>query len=1269
LNSFILKQKKAVTIKMYSVNRIILIFIFLLSSTALFANTIIVSTTDDSGAGSLRDAFDTATDSDTIFIDVKGVLSLSSTISIIGKSNLTVIGPYPKHFSIQVAGSWTGSLITISNSTNISFRGVGFTGGTGTNRFVLINDSSSDILFSECLFEGGDFSGAGFSGGAVGISNSSAKFIACSFIDNTGLTGGAVAIVSTEDVSFTNCTFSGNESTGAGGAIDINSSGNYSFFHCSFYNNNGGSSPEVMRASAASNVTLENNAFGNNGTGQQFDLNGGVTNYGGNRGKTNYALEFLTLPLLGSDIFTTGLTLGIRGNILEDGFGLKYWPIVDGGSDLINVKTPNVRTPAKDCRRAPRSLLGPSAVLAYPDAGAVEFTHLRVTNNLEDAGTPNSLLWAFTAAVRKDNVHYVEFDIPTPLELSLDNTITITDKAYIVDGFSQPLSAIPGPALVGSSELTPANLPISLNNTGALTDAFQIDPGTDNSIIQGIRIQGYTEAGIANLSSNIGIFGNEIGLTALNVENGNESTGILTESGNNVQIGGIEHAMRNIISGNGLGLGGEQANISVKSGRNVNIHGNIVGVNNLGTDVITSGSHAQYGILINSDGNNIGAAVLRGGNIIGDNEFGIYLDNADSTAIYSNKIGVAEDGTTAIDNFDSGILLKGSNVTKIGGTSPLKANIISKNGTGINIGGYGGESNKNSILGNSIYDNNMQGIDLLGDGLVLPNDTLLVPLSQNSEIDFPQLIESITCAASNTRTTYQLNLPVGSNCRVEFFSISTPDLTNGEGETLIGFHEVMCTEIPQIFEFDHGYEIPEGTIISATVTRFNSGNTSEFSNNLSVAYEGDASFTMDDFCPDSLGIAVVLGDPTVFYSFTSPFPVDGAELDSLTGVLTGGIQGTTYELLRNVDVCANNDTVSVTVIDLDPSFTFDDFCPGTIGTPSAIATPGGVFSFQDIPIDGATINASTGEITGGVEGNSYHVVYDLEQCAFKDTVTVSVIATDESFTLDDFCAETSDAAVTATPGGTFYFGPDLADGATINAATGVIDNAIEGTDYTVVYEVGVCSEVDSVIVNVIETDESFTFSDFCPGTDGTPVITGDAGGTFSFLAPAPVDGASINTTTGIVSDGVEGNSYTIIYTVGVCNDKDTATALVTPTDESFDFEDFCPALSGFPSAIATSGGTFSFAPDLLDGAALNATTGELTGGIEGTSYAIEYTVGACSEVDTVTVTVIETDESFTLDDFCAETSDAAVTATPGGTFYFGTRFSGWSNHQCRNRCH
>jgi hypothetical protein len=90
-------------------------------------------------------------------------------------------------------------------------------------------------------------------------------------------------------------------------------------------------------------------------------------------------------------------------------------------------------------------------------------------------------------------------------------------------------------------------------------------------------------------------------------------------------------------------------------------------------------------------------------------------------------------------------------------------------------------------------------------------------------------------------------------------------------------------------------------------------------------------------------------------------------------------------------------------------------------------------------------------------------------------------------------------------------------------------------------------------------NSSFTFTASCGG--GASVVTGDAGGVFSWNPSDPGDGAVLNTTTGVVSTGVAGTTYTIDYTV--CGSV-TTHSVVAPAGD-------CWTLNGNSSYITVAG--------------------------------------------------------------------------------------------------
>ena len=298
-------------------------------------------------------------------MNVRGTISLNSPIVFDNFDALTVIGAFPKHTIISSSGSWSGSFFQLVSCEDIIIRGIGFAGGTGTSRHLSVSNSPNEILFERCLFEDNTTTQ---DGGVGEISNSEVKFSKCSFIGNTANNGGALIIKSSSECKIENCTFSNNVAIGNSGAIKIESSSDVDLLFNTIIHNSAGAAPQAIQSNSGTTVTFENNAIGYNGVGNQLLFGGAKTTLGGNRIRLNNIGEVLTFIPIFSDMTGTTVDFGLRTTILTDGFGLKYWPIISGSSDLINPKATSVATPSFDCRNAPRSLKG-SGILAYADAG------------------------------------------------------------------------------------------------------------------------------------------------------------------------------------------------------------------------------------------------------------------------------------------------------------------------------------------------------------------------------------------------------------------------------------------------------------------------------------------------------------------------------------------------------------------------------------------------------------------------------------------------------------------------------------------------------------------------------------------------------------------------------------------------------------------------------------------------------------------------------------------------------------------------------------
>ena len=336
------------------------------------ANIIVVTNTDDSGPGSLRDALAAAVDGD--IIDATGI---SGTI-------LLTSGELQITHAITINGPGAGSLSIEGNATfrvfdnltsGASISGFSITNGSapGDNGGGIFNEggNSATLRLSDCIvsgnsadFGGGIFNlngaltvnnctisgnGAAFSGG--GIVNSASDAAATSTITNSTisdnsatandgggiLNGAAGSVASIASVIVSNSTLSGNSATGNGGAVA-----------------NAADVPNLARLTITNSTISDNSATANGG---------GIYNQG--NAQFQIGSTVLNAGSSGENIFNGGQATSLGYNLSsDDGAG-----ILIGTGDQINTDP----------------MLGP-----LQDNGGPTFTHALLPGSPAiDAGDPS----------------------------------------------------------------------------------------------------------------------------------------------------------------------------------------------------------------------------------------------------------------------------------------------------------------------------------------------------------------------------------------------------------------------------------------------------------------------------------------------------------------------------------------------------------------------------------------------------------------------------------------------------------------------------------------------------------------------------------------------------------------------------------------------------------------------------------------------------------------------------------------------------------------
>ncbi len=313
--------------------------------------------------------------------------------------------------------------------------------------------------------------------------------------------------------------------------------------------------------------------------------------------------------------------------------------------------------------------------------------------------------------------------------------------------------------------------------------------------------------------------------------------------------------------------------------------------------------------------------------------------------------------------------------------------------------------------------------------------------------------------------------------------------------------------------------------------------------------------------------------------------------------------------------CENTDFVTVTVNQIDnATFTFNNFCEGSPNQATNIVLPGGNFDFNPAPGDGATINATTGEITNGVVGTTYSVEYTTNgACPSSSIQTVTVQSSDDaSFVFNNICIGTPALpSGIATTGGSFDFLVTPTDGATINTSTGEILNPVAGNSYQVEYSTpsGVCqsSEVLTVSAFALPAVSASADQTICDGD--TIIISANGANTYSWdngLGGGDTHSVSPSANTTYIVVGTDGNG---------CAASDVVTIDVnpTPTVGAGNDETICEGTSITLTATNPNGAVISWANGVSDGVSFAPTNSA--------TYQVTAVLGTCDATDDVTITV------------------------------------------------
>jgi parallel beta-helix repeat protein len=318
---------------------------------------------------------------------------------------------------------------------------------------------------------------------------------------------------------------------------------------------------------------------------------------------------------------------------------------------------------------------------------------------------------------------------------------------------------------------------------GAVAGARNIVSANNGNGGSNIFIDGESGGGRYNL-----VEGNYVGTDITGTTALGDGYGIVV-SGSFNTIGGTSAAARNLVSGNNwfniaiYGPGNFQVAPSFAIPTGNVVEGNYVGTDVTGTRILPN---ARFGVeLANGAYDNIiGGTVAGAGNLISGNALeGINIgegydlapEGAKNNFVWGNLIGTDKTGSVVLGN-GIGIDID-ANDNAIGGTQAGAANLIKGNSlAGVEVETGTG----NAILGNSIYANGMQGIEL---------DVGYAP-SGGNDLQAAPVVTAATISTAGTTISGSLASAAGTTFRIEFFSNQSPGPSGGDGQTYLGFATV-----------------------------------------------------------------------------------------------------------------------------------------------------------------------------------------------------------------------------------------------------------------------------------------------------------------------------------------------------------------------------------------------------------------------------------------------------------------------------------------------
>jgi hypothetical protein len=376
-------------LKTFNSNTCSILFAVCLSALCLIARsnqaaTITVTNTNDSGAGSLRQAIADAVNGDTIEFGVTGSITLMTGEVLVNK-NVTLNGPGSDHLTVD--GNHASRVFHVSGGVTATIADLAITNGSASDWGGGIYNDQSNLTVSNCNIVG-NFA-LGWGGGIFNdsfVSSATLRVTNCTLSSNSAGsvgsgTGGGIyseGLYGNATMEVVNSTVSGNSAHVGGGIYNSHSASTVS--NCTVSGNSasyGGGGIFHVGINGSATLSVTNSTL----SGNSGPLGAGIYSYG----HSNTTLDVLNSTLSANGIINVFATAQIGSTIFdvsgisnESGIinSLGYNLSSDDGGGSLTATGDQINT---------GPMLGP-----LQDNGGPALTHALLTGSPAiDAGDPN----------------------------------------------------------------------------------------------------------------------------------------------------------------------------------------------------------------------------------------------------------------------------------------------------------------------------------------------------------------------------------------------------------------------------------------------------------------------------------------------------------------------------------------------------------------------------------------------------------------------------------------------------------------------------------------------------------------------------------------------------------------------------------------------------------------------------------------------------------------------------------------------------------------